>query len=93
MISISEKDGATIIVIENPTGSEQRLIKQAKKTKQAISDDVWAKFACNKGKSQKKPEKSPAPQTNASWVENFNTSDGFVNLIDFEICGLEDCPF
>lgn len=49
--TISEKDGATIIVIENPTGSELRLIEKAKEVQNILSDDVWAKFACNKGKA------------------------------------------
>lgn len=52
MISISEKDGATIIVIEKPSGTEQRLIEQAKKAQRILSDEVWGKFACNKKKIQ-----------------------------------------
>lgn len=52
MITISEKDGATIIVIENPSGSEQRIIEKAKDAQKVLSSDVWAKFACNKNKGQ-----------------------------------------
>lgn len=48
MVTISEKDGATIIVIENPTSSEQQIIEKAKAAQNVLSDDVWAKFACNK---------------------------------------------
>lgn len=47
MISISEKDGATIIVIEQPSGTEKRLIEQAKRAQRILSDEVWGKFACN----------------------------------------------
>lgn len=48
MITISEKDDATIIVIENPSGSEKRVIEQARQTQQVLSSNVWQKFACNK---------------------------------------------
>ena len=48
MITISEKDEATIIVIENPTGSELRVIEKAKEVQRALSKNVWAKFACNR---------------------------------------------
>ena len=47
MITISEKDGATIIVIEQPSGTEKRLIEQAKRAQKILSDEVWGKFACN----------------------------------------------
>lgn len=50
MITITEKDEATIIVIENPTGSERRVIEKAKAAQKVLSDDVWSKFACNKNK-------------------------------------------
>lgn len=53
MITITEKDEATIIVIENPTGSEKRVIEQAKATQRVLSDDVWAKFACNQNRDEK----------------------------------------
>lgn len=52
MITITEKDEATIIVIENPTGSERKVIEQAKATQRVLSDDVWSKFACNKKRNE-----------------------------------------
>ncbi len=52
MISITEKDGAAIIVIENPSGTEKRLLEQAKKAQRVLSGDVWGKFACNQKKAQ-----------------------------------------
>lgn len=52
MLSVTEKDGATIIVIENPTGSEQRIIEQAKKVQYSLSAEAWKKFACNQKKEQ-----------------------------------------
>lgn len=85
MISISEKDGATIIVIENPTGSEQRVIEQARKASKVLSDDVWSKFACNKNKY---PEKSKVEKNLCDVLGET------INLDDFEpICDTDDCPF
>ena len=47
MLTISEKDGATIIVIEEPTPSEEILIKQANQIQRFSSGSVWSKFKCN----------------------------------------------
>lgn len=85
MISISEKDGATIIVIENPTRSEQKVIEQAKKASENPMSSVWSKFACNKDKYPVKNETSKSPA---------NELGEFINLDDFEvICDADDCPF
>lgn len=46
MVSVSEKDGATIIVIENPSLAEKSFIQKAKNM-QAIDDNVWSRFKCN----------------------------------------------
>ena len=47
MITIAEKDGATIIVVENPTAGEQRVIQKAKEVMNNLSPDFWSKFKCN----------------------------------------------
>lgn len=48
MVTVTEKDGATIIVIENPTGLERQLIAQAKKLKNGTYEhEMWGKFKCN----------------------------------------------
>lgn len=69
MISITEKDGAAIIVIENPSGTEKRLLEQAKRAQKVLSDDVWGKFACNKKKAQTTDE-----------VADNHDNEGFVDV-------------
>lgn len=91
MITISEKDGATIIVIENPSENEKKIIEQAKNNqvespKKNVSNNVWAKFACNRNKKKDTQE----PTTEAIPAK----SDGMINLDDFvEIIGSSDIPF
>ncbi len=71
MINISEKDGATIIVIENPTASEESLIKKAKSILSFATGDVWGKFKCNQKSGQKsetkveKKSEQPAKETSS----------------------------
>lgn len=42
MLTITEKDGATIITIENPSASEQDIIKKAKKRPACFSVGKWS---------------------------------------------------
>lgn len=108
MITITEKDGATIIVIENPSGSEQRVIEQARKAIKALSDDVWSKFACNKGKTLAKNEQNSFdnPNDNSSEIDfkkapkNKEQEDvseelgEYIDLSEFEpLYDMGDCPF
>lgn len=94
MISITEKDGATIIVIENPSGSEQRVIEQAKKATKALSDDVWSKFACNKGKIPVKNEQECLDNPNKEQVESSEQLGEYIDLSEFEpLYDMGDCPF
>lgn len=53
MISVFEKDGATIITIENPTKAEYDFIQRAKKFQ--MNANVWSKFKCNQNKSSENP--------------------------------------
>ena len=75
MITITEKDGATIIVVENPTATEKRVIEQAKNTQKAKStSSVWSKFACNKNKTAKTvPETKPAEMLDLGNLDDFET--------------------
>jgi hypothetical protein len=45
MITITEKDGATIIVIENPNKEELKIINDAKRM---TAGSIFSKFACNR---------------------------------------------
>ena len=56
MLTITEKDGATIITIENPSASEQDIIKKAKNA-QRVS--AWVN-----GASKAQPAKASTP---SSW--------------------------
>jgi hypothetical protein len=81
MITVTEKDGATIIVIENPTGSEQRVIEQARNAVNIGNSAAWGKF--------KKGSSKPAPVQ----PEQINADLPF-SLDDFEeIIGDSDLPF
>lgn len=53
MITITEKDGACIIVIETPNSAEKELIKKAKEVKSSAikASGVWSKFKCNQNKN------------------------------------------
>lgn len=55
MLTITEKDGATIITIENPSPSEQDIIKKAKNA-QRVS--AWVN-----GASKAQPAKASTPST------------------------------
>lgn len=100
MITITEKDGATIIVIENPSGSEQRVIEQARKAIKALSDDVWSKFACNKGKTSAKNEQNSFDNSDEKAQKNKEQEDiseelgEYIDLSEFEpLYDMGDCPF
>lgn len=88
MITLTEKDGATIIVVENPTGSEQRLVEQAKRIVNSYSSSFWSKNAEMRGTATQtsassngwgETKQEPAPKPSAQ-----ETADGFINLDDFE---------
>lgn len=74
MITITEKDGATIIVIEKPSGSEQKVIEQAKKVQQALSSNVWSKFACNRNKSNTS-QTTTTSNSNSLQIEGFDVEE------------------
>lgn len=74
MITIITKDNATIIAIENPTASEERVIKVARDVEKLSSDSVWSKFKCN--------QKRNADRTNEQPVQEM--SDFSIDLSDFE---------
>ena len=52
MISITKKDDATVIVIENPTGTEERLIKKAEEIEKGYKTSFWKN---NKPKNNETP--------------------------------------
>lgn len=58
MLTITEKDGATIITIENPSASEQDIIKKAKNA-QRVS--AWVN-----GASKAQPAKASTPSTTSA---------------------------
>ena len=66
MITIAEKDGATIIVVENPTAGEQRVIQKAKEVMNNLSPDFWSKFKCNTSANTTKA----TPRTSSTATEN-----------------------
>lgn len=74
MINILEKDGATIITIENPTAEEKRLISRAKNVRDNAENgnselnDIWKKFRCNQKKAEQQ-DKSPEAEENGGFVE------------------------
>lgn len=70
MVTVSEKDGATIIVIENPTASESKLAEQARKL--ANPSEIWAKFK-NKQNSSDEP-------VSKSETNNIGFFEGFENI-------------
>lgn len=61
MLTITEKDGATIITIENPSASEQDIIKKAKNA-QRVS--AWVNGA---SKAQPSTTSAPAAEKPSSW--------------------------
>ncbi len=74
MITISEKDGATIIVIENPSGTEKALIQKAK---QALNSNekaagFWAKHNKERGVPVKE---TPVPENQKTDSEDWNLDD------------------
>lgn len=83
MINILEKDGATIITIENPTDEERKLINNAKNIRDNTGNEnsklngIWGKFKCNQKIAEHKDESSAAED-----------SEGFV-----EILGFDELPF
>lgn len=89
MINILEKDGAVIITIEEPSGREKELIRQAKSIKDSARDisGIFGKFKCNKGKTPTVSDTSAIDNHNSRPPE-LDSLDGFV-----EIIGAEDVPF
>lgn len=73
MITITEKDEATIITIERPTMEERKVIEQAKTAKANFGKNksVWSKFKCN--------QKSVQEYENAT--NELMTFDGFEPLL------------
>ena len=74
MINIIVKDNATIITIENPTPSEERVIKNAKEAEKLSSSNVWSKFKCN--------QKGIVSSDNDNSVST--VPEDFIDLSDFE---------
>lgn len=83
MINILEKDGATIITIENPTDEERKLINNAKNIRDNTGNEnsklngIWEKFKCNQKITEHKDKSSVAED-----------SEGFI-----EILGFDELPF
>lgn len=84
MINIIVKDNATIITIENPTPSEERVIKNAKDAEKLSSSNVWSKFKCN--------QKGSVCCDNDNSVSS--VPENFIDLSDFEeiLCD-DEIPF
>ena len=103
MIDIIEKDGATIITIQNPTPCETSVIERAKQVRKFAISGVWAKFKCNSPAENSKDNlpaetKRPAPAVSGtkgvpiSDVTDEELKDFIVvgNLDDFEEI-ISDC--
>lgn len=104
MITITEKDGACIIMIETPNSAEKELIKKAKEVESSArkASSVWSKFKCNQNKNNEvasnavasgwanKAKEQPVAEQPAPQID----PNEFVDLDGFEeIIGLDDYPF
>ncbi|MCM1231600.1 MAG: hypothetical protein NC489_15895 [Ruminococcus flavefaciens] len=74
MTDIIEKDGATIITIENPTAEERKLINQAKnvmnndENRSSELSGIWGKFKCNQKRTEQQ-DRLPAAEGNGGFME------------------------
>lgn len=89
MITISEKDGSTIIVVENPTGSEQRIIEQARRLVNSYDSSFWAKNNEMRGTAPATQKSAsgwgkPKQEESNSKPVSLESKDGFINMDDFE---------
>lgn len=94
MITITEKDGSTIIVVENPTGSEQRIIEQARKLVNGYSSSFWTKNNEMRGIKTPEPVNVQSEPKREDAFASLADENGFINLDDFEeIISADEVPF
>lgn len=103
MITLTEKDGATIIVIENPSEREKELIQQAKdvlsgktsvaetKKTNVLSATTPQKKSSiwDRYKSPNTPKKEESKKETKEEILNFNPED-FESILDIDE---DDVPF
>lgn len=93
MMTLLKKDGATIITIENPSGSELRIIEQVEKVLNMQKKGWGAKK--NTGWGSKNTEKKGwgAKKNTGNTFTNTNTAFNKVDEEDYVLVEDEDLPF